>query len=84
MWQWLKVNQSCHPYQRELFKAGWAGARQCDCDETLGVLNCRGTASAIAVAVGINVDRRHGGRGAETSSSSSIINEPAELFDALN
>ena len=55
MWQWLKVNQSCHPYQRELFRAGWAGARPCDCDETLGVLNCRGTASAAAVAVGMDL-----------------------------
>ena len=63
VWQWLKVNHSCHPYRRELFRAGWAGARQCDCDETLGVLNCRGTASAAAVAVGTDVARRHG-RGA--------------------
>ena len=63
VWQWLKVNQSCHPYQRELFRAGWVGARLCDCDEALGVLNCRGTASAAAVAAGMDVDGRHG-RGA--------------------
>ena len=55
----LKVNQSCHPYHPELFRSGWGGSTPCRCDPSLGVLNCRGTASEAVARASQLASREH-------------------------